>query len=158
MSGLLRPRGSGEAFAGLLVRRKGDGTVRVRPCRGHRGRAQELVGETAPGIPHEELAQLCYEADLLVVGSRGEGHALPAGPARSGPDPERPGYLRHDAAGGSGEGEASAPPLWLPPGKIARRWLATWLAAVDDRAAPARLPRAGGVPVQIDLHRDVIRP
>jgi hypothetical protein len=107
---------------------------------------------------HEELAQLCYEADLLVVGSRGAGHALPAGPARSGPDPERPGYLRHDAAGGSGEGEASAPPFWLPPGKIARRWLATWLAAVDDRAAPARLPRAGGVPVQIDLYRDVIRP
>jgi nucleotide-binding universal stress UspA family protein len=33
----------------------------------------DVVGETAPGIAHEELAQLCYEADLLVVGSRGEG-------------------------------------------------------------------------------------
>jgi sulfide:quinone oxidoreductase len=72
--------------------------------------------------------------------------------------PSGPCYLRHDAAGGSGEGEASAQPLWLPPGKIAGRWLAPWLAAVDDRAAPARLPRAGGLPVQIDLHRDVIRP
>jgi nucleotide-binding universal stress UspA family protein len=31
------------------------------------------IGDTAPGVAHEELAQLCREADLLVVGSRGEG-------------------------------------------------------------------------------------
>ncbi len=33
----------------------------------------DAIGETAPGLVHEELAQLCHEADLLVVGSRGEG-------------------------------------------------------------------------------------
>jgi nucleotide-binding universal stress UspA family protein len=33
----------------------------------------DTIGETAPGLAHEELAQLCHEADLLVVGSRGEG-------------------------------------------------------------------------------------
>jgi nucleotide-binding universal stress UspA family protein len=31
------------------------------------------TGETVPGIAHQELAQLCHEADLLVVGSRGGG-------------------------------------------------------------------------------------
>jgi nucleotide-binding universal stress UspA family protein len=31
------------------------------------------TGDTAPGIAHEELAQLCRDADLLVVGSRGGG-------------------------------------------------------------------------------------
>jgi nucleotide-binding universal stress UspA family protein len=33
----------------------------------------DTIGETAPGVAHEELAELCHEADLLVVGSRGEG-------------------------------------------------------------------------------------
>jgi nucleotide-binding universal stress UspA family protein len=33
----------------------------------------DTIGETATGLAHEELAQLCHEADLLVVGSRGEG-------------------------------------------------------------------------------------
>jgi sulfide:quinone oxidoreductase len=67
-------------------------------------------------------------------------------------------YLRFDAAGGDGEGEVSAQPLWWPPAKIAGRWLAPWLAALDGQVATARLPRAGGLPVQIDLHRDVIHP
>jgi nucleotide-binding universal stress UspA family protein len=31
------------------------------------------TGDTAPGVAHEELAQLCRDADLLVVGSRGGG-------------------------------------------------------------------------------------
>jgi nucleotide-binding universal stress UspA family protein len=33
----------------------------------------DTVGETAPELAHEELAQLCHDADLLVVGSRGDG-------------------------------------------------------------------------------------
>jgi nucleotide-binding universal stress UspA family protein len=33
----------------------------------------DTVGETVPGLAHEELAQLCHDADLLVVGSRGDG-------------------------------------------------------------------------------------
>jgi nucleotide-binding universal stress UspA family protein len=33
----------------------------------------DSTGDTAPGVAHEELAQLCRDADLLVVGSRGGG-------------------------------------------------------------------------------------
>jgi sulfide:quinone oxidoreductase len=72
--------------------------------------------------------------------------------------PSGPRYLRHDPSNGSGDGEASLHALWWPPGKLAARWLAPWVAALDDRAAAAHLPRAGGLPVQIDLHRDVIGP
>jgi sulfide:quinone oxidoreductase len=67
-----------------------------------------------------------------------------------------PRYLRHDAAGGNGEGETATHALWWPPGKIAGRWLAPWLAARDDEAVAGNLPRAGGLPVQADLHRDVV--
>jgi len=67
-----------------------------------------------------------------------------------------PRYLRHDAGGGGGEGEATTHTLWWPPGKIAGRWLAPWLAARDDEAVAGNLPRAGGLPVQADLHRDVV--
>jgi sulfide:quinone oxidoreductase len=67
-----------------------------------------------------------------------------------------PRYLRYDAAGGGGEGEATTHTLWWPPGKIAGRWLAPWLAARDDEAVAGNLPHAGGLPVQTDLHRDVV--
>ena len=67
-----------------------------------------------------------------------------------------PRYLRHDAGGGSGEGEATTHTLWWPPGKVAGRWLAPWLAARDDEAVAGNLPHAGGMPVQTDLHRDVV--
>jgi nucleotide-binding universal stress UspA family protein len=33
----------------------------------------DAIGDTAPGLAHEELAQLSREVDLLVVGSRGHG-------------------------------------------------------------------------------------
>ena len=67
-----------------------------------------------------------------------------------------PRYLRYDAAGGAGEGEASTHTLWWPPGKVAGRWLAPWLAARDDEAVAGNLPHAGGLAVQTDLHRDVV--
>ena len=67
-----------------------------------------------------------------------------------------PRYLRYDAAGGGGEGEATSHTLWWPPGKVAGRWLAPWLAARDDEAVADHLPHAGGLAVQTDLHRDVV--
>jgi sulfide:quinone oxidoreductase len=67
-----------------------------------------------------------------------------------------PRYLRYDAAGGAGEGEATTHTLWWPPGKVAGRWLAPWLAARDDEAVAGQLPHSGGLPVQTDLHRDVV--
>ena len=58
-----------------------------------------------------------------------------------------PRYLRYDAAGGAGEGEATTHTLWWPP---------PWLAARDEEAVAGNLPHAGGLPVQTDLHRDVV--
>jgi hypothetical protein len=55
----------------------------------------------------------------------------------------------------SREAVAGTHALWWPP-KIAGRWLAPWLAARDDEAVAGNLPRAGGLPVQADLHRDVV--
>lgn len=65
-----------------------------------------------------------------------------------------PRYLRYDAAAG-GEGESAAHTLWWPPGKIAGRYLAPWLAARDDDALIGQLSEAGGLAVQMDLQREV---
>jgi sulfide:quinone oxidoreductase len=67
-----------------------------------------------------------------------------------------PRYMRYDAGGGGGEGEATTHTLWWPPGKVAGRWLAPWLAARDEEAIADHLPHAGGLAVQTDLHRDIV--
>jgi sulfide:quinone oxidoreductase len=67
-----------------------------------------------------------------------------------------PRYMRYDAAGGGGEGEATTHTLWWPPGKVNGRYLAPWLAARDQEAVADYLPRSGGLPVQTDLHRDIV--
>jgi sulfide:quinone oxidoreductase len=67
-----------------------------------------------------------------------------------------PRYMRYDAAGGGGEGEATTHTLWWPPGKVNGRYLAPWLAALDEEAIADHLPQSGGLPVQTDLHRDII--
>ena len=67
-----------------------------------------------------------------------------------------PRYLRHDAAGGAGEGEATTHTLWWPPGKINGRYLAPWLAARDEETIADHLPQSGGLAVQTDLHRDIL--
>jgi sulfide:quinone oxidoreductase len=65
-------------------------------------------------------------------------------------------YMRYDAAGGGGEGEATSHTLWWPPGKVNGRYLAPWLAARDEEAVADNLPQRGGLAVQTDLHRDFI--
>ncbi|HEX7299882.1 MAG TPA: FAD-dependent oxidoreductase, partial [Solirubrobacteraceae bacterium] len=67
-----------------------------------------------------------------------------------------PRYMRYDAGGGGGEGEATPHTLWWPPGKINGRYLTPWLASLDDEAVAGQLPHSGGVPVQTDLHRDTV--
>jgi sulfide:quinone oxidoreductase len=67
-----------------------------------------------------------------------------------------PRYLRHDAAGGDGEGEATSHALWWPPSKVNGRYLAPWLATRDEEAVADHLPRSGGLAVQTDLHREVV--
>lgn len=63
-------------------------------------------------------------------------------------------WIRYDAAGGGGEGQVATHALWWPPGKVAGRWLAPWLAGRDDEAVAGELPDVHGLPVQIDLHRE----
>jgi sulfide:quinone oxidoreductase len=65
-------------------------------------------------------------------------------------------YMRYDAGGGGGEGEATTHTLWWPPGKVNGRYLAPWLAARDEEAVADHLPRSGGLAVQTDLHRDIV--
>jgi hypothetical protein len=65
-------------------------------------------------------------------------------------------YMRYDAAGGDGEGEATTHTLWWPPGKINGRYLTPWLAALDEETVADHLPDSGGLAVQTDLHREVV--
>jgi sulfide:quinone oxidoreductase len=67
-----------------------------------------------------------------------------------------PRYMRYDASGGGGEGEATTHTLWWPPSKVNGRYIAPWLAARDEEAVADHLPQSRGVPVQADLHRDYI--
>jgi sulfide:quinone oxidoreductase len=63
-----------------------------------------------------------------------------------------PRYVRYSEDGG----EVASHTLWWPPSKVSGRYLAPWLAERDDEAIVGRLPSSRGVPVQIDLHREVV--
>jgi sulfide:quinone oxidoreductase len=69
-------------------------------------------------------------------------------------------WMRFDGAGGHGEGAVSDRPLWWPPGKVAGRWLGPYLAARDagGAAAVSHLPETAGLPVQVDLEREILLP
>ncbi len=58
-------------------------------------------------------------------------------------------FLRHDVAGGAGEGAASSDPLWHPAIKVGGRYLAAWLNSEGD---PVDLNR-DGVAVALEEHR-----
>lgn len=58
-----------------------------------------------------------------------------------------PRYMRAEVGGGRGEADISEHALWWPPGKIAGRWLAPYLASEKEmEGAPAGLP----VEVRVD--------
>jgi len=62
-----------------------------------------------------------------------------------------PSYLRAEVSGGKGETSmATSQPLWWPPGKIAGKHLAPWLAtlAQDDLRPP---PPSGSEPIEVDV-------
>jgi sulfide:quinone oxidoreductase len=66
-----------------------------------------------------------------------------------------PRYLRHAPESGGGEDIVADHALWWPPGKIAGRRLAPYLAARDEAAVAGPAPHPAGTAVQIDLHRRV---
>jgi sulfide:quinone oxidoreductase len=65
-------------------------------------------------------------------------------------------WMHYDASGGGGHGETATHALWWPPSKVAGRYLSPWLAGRDEEAVVGHLPRSGGVPVQTDLHREIV--
>jgi sulfide:quinone oxidoreductase len=62
-------------------------------------------------------------------------------------------YLHHVAGGGGGDGEVADHALWWPPGKVAGRRLAPYLAERDEAAAAGDEPPRAGLTVQSDLTR-----
>src|SRR3954468_18559275 len=61
-------------------------------------------------------------------------------------------FMHHVAGGGGGEGTVADHALWWPPGKVAGRRLAPYLAERDGIAAgPRSGPEGAGVAVQVDL-------
>ena len=62
----------------------------------------------------------------------------------------------YDAAGRDDHDDATTHMLWWPPGKINGRYLAPWLAALDEETVADHLPHSGGLAVPTDLHRDVV--
>jgi len=67
-------------------------------------------------------------------------------------------YLHHVAGGGSGDGEVADQALWWPPGKVAGRRLAPYLAERDEAAAVGQEPPPAGLAVQTDLTREFATP
>jgi sulfide:quinone oxidoreductase len=60
-------------------------------------------------------------------------------------------FMRHVAGGGGGEGTVAEHALWWPPGKVAGRRLAPYLARRDGAPSAPAAPTAPGVDVQVDL-------
>jgi sulfide:quinone oxidoreductase len=65
-------------------------------------------------------------------------------------------FLHHVAGGGGGEGTVADHALWWPPGKVAGRRLAPYLAGRDGTAGSPTEPGGAGVAVQVDLTRDLV--
>lgn len=64
-------------------------------------------------------------------------------------------WMRHQPAGGAGEGTASRHALWWPPTKIAGRYLSPYLAALGGTPPVDEVPPPAGEPVELDLERDL---
>jgi sulfide:quinone oxidoreductase len=64
-------------------------------------------------------------------------------------------FLHHVAGGGGGEGTVADHALWWPPGKVAGRRLAPYLAERDGTAGHRPEHEGAGVAVQVDLTREL---
>jgi sulfide:quinone oxidoreductase len=64
-------------------------------------------------------------------------------------------WMRHEATGGAGEGEAVRRALWWPPTKIAGRYLSPYLATRRGGDEFGEGPEPDGERVELDLERDI---
>jgi sulfide:quinone oxidoreductase len=64
-------------------------------------------------------------------------------------------FMHHVAGGGGGEGAVADHALWWPPGKVAGRRLAPYLAERDGIAPAPAAPGTAGVAIQVDLTREL---
>lgn len=64
-------------------------------------------------------------------------------------------WMRHEVAGGAGEGTTVRRALWWPPTKIAGRYLSPYLAAFEGADPIDETARPDGHPVELDLERDL---
>jgi sulfide:quinone oxidoreductase len=64
-------------------------------------------------------------------------------------------FLHHVAGGGSGDGTVADHALWWPPGKVAGRRLAPYLAERHGTMGSRPAPEEVGVAVQVDLTREL---
>ncbi len=64
-------------------------------------------------------------------------------------------WMRHEPAGGEGDGAAERRALWWPPTKIAGRYLSPYLAARQESDAVGDTPQPDGQPVELDLELEV---
>lgn len=64
-------------------------------------------------------------------------------------------WMRHDLNGAPGDGVTATHTLWWPPTKVSGRYLSPYLAALDDAAAIGATTRPPGVPVELDIEREL---
>jgi len=64
-------------------------------------------------------------------------------------------FMHHVRAGGAGDGEVADHTLWWPPGKVAGRRLAPYLAERDEGAVAPAGDAIAGLAVQADLAREL---
>jgi sulfide:quinone oxidoreductase len=65
-------------------------------------------------------------------------------------------WMRAAVAGGGGEAKAQRHALWWPPTKVAGRYLAPYLQAISDGDETGEPPEPTGLPVQLDLDRELL--
>lgn len=152
------PRATGRAIAGLPVNARG-----FVPTDLH-GRVPGVEAVWAAGdaiaFPVKQGGIASQQADAAA-----ESIAAAAG-AEIEPQPFRPvlrgmmltgrgeAWMRHEPTGGS-EGAAARRALWWPPTKIAGRYLSPYLAARHGTDATGENAQPDGLPVELDLERDL---
>jgi sulfide:quinone oxidoreductase len=154
------PRAVGPALTGVPADARG-----FIPVDEH-GRVEAVDHVWAAGdgttFPVKQGGLATQQADAVAesVAARAGAHVVPKpfrpvlrGILLTGGGVER--WMRHDMAGGARDGMTATHTLWWPPTKIAGRYLSPYLAALDESASLGKHRRPDGLPVELDLEREL---